>query len=66
LIEHPRPSTIRIKRKGERGSLCLIPQDGEKVGNGESLIKMEKKVEVVKDMIHLIQEEDKSKVERML
>jgi hypothetical protein len=31
-----KPSAMRIKRKGERGSPCQIPREGRKVGEGES------------------------------
>jgi hypothetical protein len=41
----PKPSSIRMKRKGER----------DKVGEGEPLIKIEKKVEESRDEIHCIQ-----------
>ena len=39
----PRPSTIKIKRKGERVSPWLISLDGWKVWEGVPFIKMEKK-----------------------
>jgi hypothetical protein len=34
-----------MKRKGERGSPCQIPREGEKVGEGDPLTRMEKKTE---------------------
>jgi hypothetical protein len=50
----PSSSAIRVKRKGERGSPCLIPIEGEKVEEGDPLIKMEKKAEEVRDTIQLV------------
>ena len=49
-----RPSAIRTKRKGERGSPCLIPLVGEKGGEGIPLTRIEKKVEEMRFIIHLI------------
>jgi hypothetical protein len=37
-----------MKRKGERGSPCLIPLEGEKFFEGTPLIRREKKTEEVK------------------
>ena len=48
----PRLLAIRIKRKGDSRSPCLIPFDGENVEDNVSLIKIEKKVEEVREMIH--------------
>jgi hypothetical protein len=39
------------KRKGERGSPCLIPLEGEKGCEGVSLTRIEKKVEEMRFMI---------------
>ena len=47
------PSAMIIKRKGERGSPCLIPLVGEKVREGMSLTRMEKKAEEVKFIIQV-------------
>jgi hypothetical protein len=38
----PRTSTIKMKRKGERGSPYLIPQLREKIEDGEPFTKIEK------------------------
>jgi len=64
LIIHPRPSAMTIKRKGERGSPCQIPLEGEKLAKGESLTKIEKKVEDRRDKIHLVQEGIEPKAKR--
>ena len=42
-----RPSAIRMKRKGESGSPCLMPLEGLNVEVGMPLSKMEKKEEEV-------------------
>jgi hypothetical protein len=39
-----RPSAMITKRKGESGSPCLMPLEGEKVLEGVPLMRMEKKV----------------------
>jgi hypothetical protein len=36
---------MMIKRKGERGSPCRIPWEGEKVDKGDPFTRMEKNVE---------------------
>jgi hypothetical protein len=54
-MEYPRPFDIRIKNKWESGSPFRMPLDLVKVGEGDPLIKMEKKADEVKDIIHLIQ-----------
>jgi hypothetical protein len=36
-----KPSSMMIKRKGDRGSPCLILQEGEKGWEGTPLIKIE-------------------------
>lgn len=52
----PMPFSIRIKMKGERGSPCLIPIEGEKVVVGEPLRRMEKKIKEIKEYIQWTQE----------
>ena len=37
------PFHMRIKRKGERGSRCLMPREGLKGGEGAPLRRIEKK-----------------------
>ena len=37
------PSAIRMNKKGVRGSPCLLPLEGLKVGVGESFSRIEKK-----------------------
>ena len=64
-MERPRPSAMMMKRKGERGSPCLIPLEGEKVLEGIPLTKMEKKAEEVKFMIHVTQLWSKLKAKSM-
>jgi hypothetical protein len=39
---------MMMKRKGDKGSPCLIPRVGEKGCEGMPLIRIEKKVEEVK------------------
>ena len=39
----PRPSTMSIKRKGDRGSPCLMPHEELKGFEGDPLTKIEKK-----------------------
>jgi hypothetical protein len=39
---------MMMKRKGERGSPCLIPLEGEKGFEGTPLISREKKAEEVR------------------
>ena len=41
------PSASRIKRKGESGSPCLMPREGEKGFEGMPLMRMENNVEEV-------------------
>jgi hypothetical protein len=50
-----------IKRKGERGSPCLIPLEGEKGLEGTPLTRREKKAEEVKFKIQSTQVWSKSK-----
>jgi hypothetical protein len=45
LIYLPRPSAISKNKKGERGSPCLMPPEGEKGLDGIPFTRMEKKVE---------------------
>jgi len=52
------------KRKGERGSPCLIPLEGRKVGEGIPLINIEKKDEDKKLITHLTQGGAKPKAVR--
>ena len=49
------PFHMRIKRKGERGSPCLMPQVGLKGGERAPLRRMEKKVIEIKFDTHWIQ-----------
>jgi hypothetical protein len=53
-----------MKRKGERGSPCRIPLEGEKVEYGEPFMRMEKKAEEVRDMIQPTQMGEKPKARR--
>lgn len=46
------PSAMRMNGKGERGSPCLIPLDGLKVGDGEPFSRIEKKEEEMSEDIH--------------
>jgi hypothetical protein len=55
LMYLPRPSAIITKRKGERGSPCLIPREGEKGWEGVSLTRINKKVEEMRFKIQSIQ-----------
>lgn len=50
-----RPSTIRMKRKGDKGSPFLIPLEGLKVGEGAPLTRIETKDEETNDRIHWVQ-----------
>jgi len=54
-VERPRPSAKMMKRKGERGSPCLIPLEGEKGREGTLLMRSEKKYEEVRFIIQLTQ-----------
>jgi hypothetical protein len=49
------PSAMMMKRKGERGSPCLIPLEGEKGFEGTPLISREKKAEEVRFKIQVTQ-----------
>ena len=61
VIALPNPFIMRMKRKGERGSPCLIPLEGENVPAGDPLRRIEKKAEETNDKIHLIQTWEKPK-----
>jgi hypothetical protein len=61
LMALPRPSTIKMKRKGDRGSPCLMPREGEKVVEGDPLTNIEKKAVEVRVSTHLIQRGEKPK-----
>jgi hypothetical protein len=41
--------------KGERESPCLMPQEGEKVEEGDPLTKIEKREEELRERTYLIQ-----------
>ena len=51
----PRPSTIGTNKKGERGSPCLMPLEGEKGLDGTPFTRMEKKAEEVRFRIQFTQ-----------
>lgn len=48
------PLAIRMNKKGERGSPCLMPLEGLKVGVGEPFKRMEKKEEEMREEIQWI------------
>jgi len=52
-IDLLRPSTIIMNRKGDRGSPCLIPLEGEKGFEGTPLMRREKKTEEVRFIIQV-------------
>jgi hypothetical protein len=58
-MEQLRPSSMIMKRNGERGSPCLIPWVGEKGKEGTPLMRIEKKVEEVRFRIEFTQEGSK-------
>jgi len=60
-IDLLRPSAKIMKRKGERGSPCLIPLEGEKGFKGTPLTRIEKKVMEVRFIIQATQLESKPK-----
>jgi hypothetical protein len=64
LMDISRPSSINMKRKGERGYISWLSWDGEKVLEGEPLIRTEKKSEV-RERTHLIQEWENTKALRI-
>jgi len=45
---------MRTKRKGDRGSPCLMPRDGLKGEEGEPFNRTEKLGEEIRFMIHLV------------
>ena len=49
------PSAMMMKRKGDRGSPCLIPLEGEKGFEGTPLMSSEKKAEEVRFRIQVTQ-----------
>ena len=49
------PSAMMMKRKGDRGSPCLIPLEGEKGLEGTPLMRREKKAEEVRFKIQVTQ-----------
>jgi len=55
LMHLPRPSAMRTNRKGERGSPCLMPREGEKGLDGTPFTMMEKNVEEISLRIQLTQ-----------
>jgi hypothetical protein len=60
-IDLLRPSAKIMKRKGERGSPCLIPLEGEKGFEGTPLTRIEKKAVEVRFIIQVTQLESKPK-----
>ena len=61
----PRPSIMIMNIKGERGSPYRIPLEGLKVGEGEPLTRIEKKVVEVSFKIQLTQVGSKPKAKRI-
>jgi len=55
MIDHPSPSIMRIKIKGDSGSPYLRSLEGVKVLEGEPLTNIEKLEEVTSDITHLTQ-----------
>ena len=49
------PSTMMMKRKGDRGSPCLIRLEGENGFEGTPLMRREKKAEEVRFKIQVTQ-----------
>lgn len=62
----PNPSIIRIKKKGETGSPCIMMREGLKVSKGDPLTKIEKKAEESRDMTHWVQWNMKSNAKRVV
>jgi hypothetical protein len=58
------PSAIKMKRKGESGSPCLMPREGEKALEGMPLMSMENKAEEVILTIQETEVESKPKARR--
>lgn len=61
LIYCPIPLVIKMKMKGDRGSPWWIPLEGEKFYEEDQFTRIEKKGVEVKDIIHLIQVDEKPK-----
>ena len=61
LSNFPSPSATMIKRKGERGSHCLIPLEALKGVEGEPLTKIKKKADETIFMTQLVQSSKKPK-----
>lgn len=53
-IDLLRPSNIMIKRKGDKGSPCLIPREEEKKPQGELLINTKNLAVDTQEWVHLI------------
>jgi len=47
LMNWLRPSTMMIKRKGDKGSICRMTREGEKGWDGTPLIKIDMKAKEV-------------------
>jgi hypothetical protein len=65
LMARLSPSTIKIKRKGESGSPCLIPLEGENGLEGMPLTKMENMANEVRLTIQETQDGSKPKARRV-
>jgi len=65
LMARLSPSTIKIKRKGESGSPCLIPLEGENGLEGTPLNRMEKMADEVRLKIQETQDGSKPKARRV-
>ena len=48
LSIRPRPSTIRMNKKGESGSPCRMPREGLKVFEGALFMRTKKKAEEIR------------------
>jgi hypothetical protein len=64
LGARPSPSSIRMKRKGERGAPFQIPLELENVEYGETIMRMEKKEDELRDVIQPTQMGESTKVRR--
>jgi len=51
----PKPSIMRIKRKGERGSPCLRPLEGMKISEGDPFTRIKTMEDVTKAITYLTQ-----------
>jgi hypothetical protein len=65
LIVRLSPSSIKMKRKGESGSPCLIPMEGEKGLEGMPLTRMENRADEVRLTIQETREGLKTKARRV-